>query len=149
MRRLVTLVVLAAVILASSGCSFFNKPTTKPLFVKFDVGCLTAVQTLAQAEKDLASLGLLTPPQSLAIRKALVPVIDLGTVATDALIAWKPGDATPAALLELSVKLTDMTKIIIAQLPDGDAKSKLLAAMTLAQAAWSAIIRVLATQGGA
>lgn len=149
MRKYMTSVVLATVVLASSGCSLFNDPTTKPLMVKFDVGCLTAVQTIAQVEKDLAAAGLLAPTQSLAIRKALSPVIDLGTKATDALIAWKPGDVTPAALLELSTKLTDLTTTVIAMLPDGDAKSQLLSAVSLAHAAWSAVIRQLASQGGA
>lgn len=149
MRRFATFLVLAAVVLASSGCSLFNKPTTKPLMVKFDAGCLTAVQTVALVEKDLSILGLLTPTQSLAIRKALSPVIEIGIKATDALMAWKPGHATPTALLELSIKLTDLTNTVIATLPDGEAKSKLLSAMSLAQTAWSAVIRMLATTGGA
>lgn len=147
MRRFVTSLVLIAV-LASSGCAFFNKPTTRPLFVKFDVGCLTAVQAIALVEKDLSSLNLLTPAQALAVRKAMTPVIDLGAKATDALIAWKPGDTTPAVLLELSIKLTDLTNTIVGMLPDGDAKAKLLTAVTLAQSAWASIMQALALQGG-
>lgn len=133
------IVALAFLATCAPGCG----PKTKPVLVKFDASALTAVQTIAEVEKDLSRLGQLTPAQALDIRLKLRPVIDLGEKATAALLAWQPGDATPAAMLTLSGAIGDLVSSVTALLPDGSAKAKILAAVALAQQAWAAAIVVM------
>ena len=127
---------IVALVLVAHACA--NNP--KPILTKFDATCLAAVQTIASVEKDLSSVGVLTPAQSLSIRLKLRPVITLGEQATTALLAWQPGQQTPASLLQLSTALGDVLTTVIQMLPDGSAKAKMLAAIAAAQQAWSAVV---------
>lgn len=144
LRRVMTFLLVAGLLCGAApvltmGCG----PKTKPVLVKFDAAALTAVQTIAVVEKELAAMGKLTPAQSLDIRLKLRPVIDLGEKATAALLIWEPGQATPASLLQLSGRLTELLTGVLALLPDSDAKAKILSAIAVAQSAWSTVIVVM------
>ena len=139
-RRLAAWALLVAFVISSAGCAI---KTSKPVLAKFDSGALTAVQVIAETEKDLSRVGMLTPVQALTIRKSLSPVIDLGESATLALLAWQPGMRTPAALLQLSDALGRLLTNIVTLLPDGDARSKILTVIAFAQQAWAMAIQVI------
>ena len=112
MRRWIAMVLACAVLVAPLPLVTACGAKTKPVLVKFDAAALTAVQTIAGVEKQLSALGKLTSAQSLQIRLELAPVIDAGVLATQALLVWQPGQVTPSALLDLSVRLSALlTKV--------------------------------------
>lgn len=125
--------------LTLTGCG----PKTKPVLVKFDASCLTAIQVIAATERDLTTAGLLTPAQALEIRLKLRPVIEYGAKATDSLIAWQTGQPVPASLWQLSKALTDLTTFVVAYLPNGGTKDKILSSVAVAQAAWGVVIQAI------
>lgn len=135
-----SLVPVAALVVALALLSISCAGHAKPVLVKFDASVLTAVQTIASVERELSSVGVLTPAQSLGIRLKLRPVITLGEQATTALLAWQPGQQTPASLLHLSTSIGDLLTTVIGMLPDGTAKARILTAIAAAQQAWSAVI---------
>jgi hypothetical protein len=140
--KLLALLLAVTLAFSATGCG----PKTKPALVKFDAGALTAVQTIASVEKELALQGRLTPAESLTIRLTLRPAIDLGEKATAALLVWQPGQATPTSMLELARALGDVLAGATSALKDGEAKTRITLAIAVAQQAWAAAI-VLMNQG--
>ena len=143
MRQRPSLVPVGAIVVALALLMSACAGNPKPTLVKFDASALTAVQTIASVERELSSIGVLTPAQSLGIRLKLRPVITLGEQATTALLAWQPGQQTPASLLSLSTALGDLLTTVVGMLPNGTAKAKILTAIAAAQQAWSAVIMLM------
>ena len=141
MRRApyVVIVVSFAAALTAVACA----ARTHKALVTFDATALSAVRVIGQVEVSLSSAGLLTPQQSLTIRQKLAPVIALGQSATTALIAWQPGQSVPPDLFKLSDALGSLLTEVVKTLPEGEAKSKLLTVIAVAQAAWAAVLVVI------
>lgn len=135
-----SLLILALV--AASGCG----PKVKPALIKFDAAALTAVQEIARIEREQSAAGNLTPQEALAVRKALVPVIALGQSATDALIAWQPGQPVPPDMLKLSTELGALLTSAALHIKNDTAKLAVLVAIAAAQQAWQVAIVVM--EGG-
>jgi hypothetical protein len=142
MRRApyVVIVVSFAAALTAVACA----ARTHKALVVFDATALAAVQSIGQVEVSLSSAGLLTPQQSLTIRRKLTPVIAVGESATLALMAWTPGQPIPSDLLALSTAMGALLKDVVAMLPhDSPAKVSLLTAIATAQSAWADIVRII------
>jgi len=139
----VVIVVSFAAALTAVGCA----ARTHKALVTFDATALSAVRVIGQVEVSLSSAGLLTPQQSLSIRRKLTPVITLGQSATQALIVWQPGQAVPPDLLALSDAIGKLLTEVVTLIPDGSAKSQLLTAIATAQAAWQAVLVVIVKGG--
>ena len=136
------LAVLLLALVASAGCG----SKTKPVLVKFDAAALTAVQEIARIEREQSAFGNLTPQDALAVRKALVPVISLGLTATDALLAWEPGQPVPVEMLQLSTELGNLLTTAALHIKNDTAKLALVIAIAAAQQAWQ--VAILTMQGG-
>jgi hypothetical protein len=134
--------VIALVFVLSSGCG----PKTKPILVKFDAAALTAVQEIARIEREQSALGNLAPADALAVRKALAPVISLGLTATDALLAWEPGQPVPPEMLKLSTELGALLTTAALRIKNDTAKLAIVIAIAAAQQAWQ--VAILTMQGG-
>lgn len=134
-----TRVLVGVVLFVMAGCG----PKTKPVLVKFDAACLSAVQTIAQVELNLSNFNKITPAQALKIRHALRPVIDLGEQATEALLVWQPGQATPTSVIALAARLTDLLETVAQLLPPGEAQAKLVSAIAFAQSAWAMVMMTI------
>ena len=139
MRRAASLLIL---VLLVPGCG----PKTKPVLVKFDATALTAVQEIARVERDLSALGTLAPADALAVRKALAPVISLGLTATDALLAWEPGQPVPVEMLNLSTELGKLLTTATLHIKNDGARLAIVIAIAAAQQAWQ--VAILTMQGG-
>lgn len=141
MRRAPHIVIVVSVAAALIAVACAAK--THKAMVTYDATALSTVQTIAAVESSLSDAGLLTASQSLSLRRKLTPVITLGQRATEALIAWQPGSPIPPDLLALSDALGTLLAEVVALLPDGSAKSQLLAAIAVAQAAWAVVMTVI------
>mgnify|MGYP001392104809 FL=1 len=126
-------------VLLAAGCA----GKVRPILTSFDATALAAVQTIASTERQLTEAGLLSSASALALRQKLAPVIALGESSTRALIAWQPGQAIPPDLLALSDAMGQLLGDVVKMLPDGSAKSQLLTAVALAQAAWMVVMTVI------
>ena len=133
---------IVAAFSATNGCG----PKTKPILVKFDATALTAVQEIARIEREQSALGTLTPQDALAVRKALAPVISLGLTATDALLAWTPGEPVPPEMLTLSTELGRLLTTAALHIKNDTAKLAIVIAIAAAQQAWQ--VAIVTMQGG-
>jgi len=132
-RRLILLLILVPLV---ADCG----PKTKPILAKFDATALTAVQEIARIEREQTTAGNLMPAQALTVRYALKPVIAFGQSATDALIAWQPGQPVPPEMLKLAAELGTFLETVVLKIPNEKARLALVIAVAVAQQAWQVAI---------
>ena len=134
--------VVLLVVLLLPACAGNARPT----LIKFDAAALTAVQEIARIEREQSALGNLTPADALLVRRALQPVIMLGQAATEALIAWEPGEPIPVAMLKLAAAFGDLLETATLAISNPTAKLAILVAIATAQQAWQTAIVIM--EGG-
>lgn len=134
---------LLALLVLTTACSMSARHTA----VTADVSIHSGLAALQDGEMALYQAGELAPNDAAAnkalhqrINKALVPALKSEDAFNRLVRNWQPGQPAPAELQQHVADMRALFNEISAAMPDGVAKSKLLAWVTVAQNAALAVI---------
>jgi hypothetical protein len=144
-NRRSSVVLIALVAVLASGCASTQGGRHRAVIGVTGIhAALAAVQDTTDA---LHQQGLMTDAQHQALNRELVPVLTVGRDLTKAVRAWPPGQPTPPEMADLAGRLGDLLTTTVGLLPEGAAKSTLLARIAAVQQALIVILTLLSSGG--